>query len=296
MRPRRGRRHRDRLLDPPRPTPASRLSANSCDQRRRGRRSRTSSAVGGRSVGRGVAGVSRCRRRGGRGSAPRRGRPPRARSAPGRSNRSARCGGSGGRMPVAASTASGNLAGCAVPRHTIGTPGVVPPQPPGDADADGGVRVMRIIPVRLGAPSGSTRQLARRRADRRRSARCSQRQHDRSATDTVPSARNARISSATAAPSRPSISNSSRSRLDDTWMSIDGLVARARRRVISIVPVVKKRVRMSLRLDATISCSIGKPHPHGGVPGEDVAEVAGGHAEADTGSPVARPRARAQVT
>ena len=39
----------------------------------------------------------------------------------GRSNRSARCSGSGGRTPVAASTASGNLAGWAVARHTIGT-------------------------------------------------------------------------------------------------------------------------------------------------------------------------------
>ena len=92
-------------------------------------------------------------------------------------------------------------------------------------------------------------------------------------TDTVPSARNDAIRSATAAPSRPSTSNNSRSRFELTWMSIDGLVVGTTSRR-SIVPVVKNRVRMSLRLDATTRRSIGQPHLLGGPPGEDVAEVA----------------------
>ena len=55
------------------------------------------------------------------GSARRRGRPAARRSA--RAARTGRpgAGGSSGRTPIAASTASGNLAGCAVARHTIGT-------------------------------------------------------------------------------------------------------------------------------------------------------------------------------
>ena len=48
----------------------------------------------------------------------------------------------------------------------------------------------------------------------------------------------------------------------------------------SIVPVSKKRVRMSLRLEPTISVAIGRPM-RGGVAGEDVAEIAGRHGEGD---------------
>ena len=59
----------------------------------------------------------------------------------------------------------------------------------------------------------------RRRAGRRRT-RSRARRAPRRAPTTVPSARNRAIISATAAPSRPSTSNSSRSRLDDTWMSM----------------------------------------------------------------------------
>ena len=77
-------------------------------------------------------------------------------------------------------------------------------------------------------------------------------------TDTDPSARNRAISSATAAPSRSSTSNSRRSRLELTWMSIDGDVV-GTTSVMAMVPVLKKRVRMSLRFDATTSRSIGRP-------------------------------------
>ena len=58
-----------------------------------------------------------------RSAAPRRGRRAGSRMRSGRSRRSASRSGSGGRTPVARSTASGNLAGCAVARQTIGTSG-----------------------------------------------------------------------------------------------------------------------------------------------------------------------------
>ena len=55
---------------------------------------------------------------------------------------SARAGGSGGRMPVARSTASGNFAGCAVASATIGVaPGRCGDLAPGRGDRHGGMRV-----------------------------------------------------------------------------------------------------------------------------------------------------------
>ena len=67
-----------------------------------------------------------------------------------------------------------------------------------------------------------------------------------------PLRRNSAIAAATAAPSRSNRSNSSRSKLLDTWMSMlgDQLGSTAR---ISIARCSKKRVRMSLRLEPTTS-------------------------------------------
>ena len=59
-------------------------------------------------------------------------------------------------------------------------------------------------------------------------------------------------------PSRPLISNSSRSKFDDTWMSIDGLSDGTTVRVRMSLSL-KKRVRMSLAFEATSSRSIGAP-------------------------------------
>ena len=66
------------------------------------------------------------------------------------------------------------------------------------------------------------------------------------------------MSSATAGPSRPRTSKSSRSRFELIWMSIDGLLV-GTTPWISIVPVLKNRVRTSLRFEATTSRSTGRP-------------------------------------
>ena len=59
-------------------------------------------------------------------------------------------------------------------------------------------------------------------------------------------------------PSRPFISNSNRSKFDDTWMSIDGLSVGTTSRV-DMSPSLTKRVRMSLVFDATRKSRIGAP-------------------------------------
>ncbi len=71
-------------------------------------------------------------------------------------------------------------------------------------------------------------------------------------------ARNRPSCSAVIPPSRPFISNSSRSKFDDTWMSIDGLKVGTTSRVV-MSPAVTKRVRMSFVLEAITKSLIGAP-------------------------------------
>ena len=189
--------------------------------------------------------------------------------------------GQGGRTPVARSTASGNLAGWAVAMHTTGrsaASGVAARHC--RADPDRGVRVGQVAgavgtgrrsrpavasPSRLAATNvGSGRRL-----------------------DRPDALRNRAISSAVAAPSRPSSSNSRRSWLDDTWMSMLGLSV-GTTPVCARSPVRTQRVRMSLLFDPTTSRSMGAHRPAGDPPGEHVAEVAGGHGDV-AGDPRRRP-------
>ncbi|MCY1543428.1 hypothetical protein D9M68_792460 [compost metagenome] len=66
------------------------------------------------------------------------------------------------------------------------------------------------------------------------------------------------ISSAMALPLRPCRSNSRRSKLDDTMMSMDGDRVGCRVSLTYWLPLMK-RCRMSLRLVATISWLTGRP-------------------------------------
>ena len=121
-------------------------------------------------------------------------------------------------MPVAGSTASGNLAGWAVARHDHRAVARRRRSAPGGAEADRGVRVDEHAGARRGRSADDRqRGSSSSRPARRRSGRSLRRLDRRRAPE--PGA----CSSACAAPSRPSSSNSSRSRFDDTWMSIDGL-------------------------------------------------------------------------
>ena len=58
--------------------------------------------------------------------------------------------------------------------------------------------------------------------------------------------------------SRPWASNRSRSKFDDTWMSIEGEAVGTTART-SYVPVASVRTRMSLTLVAMVSRSTGNP-------------------------------------
>ncbi len=99
----------------------------------------------------------------------------------------------------------------------------------------------------------------------------------RADTETTPASRNSPSRSATASPSRPYSSNSRRSRLDDTWMSMLGLIVGSTP-WICIVPVSKNRARMSLRLVATCSPEIGSAH----APGHPAGAVAPGSGDKET--------------
>ena len=59
-------------------------------------------------------------------------------------------------------------------------------------------------------------------------------------------------------PRRPQSSNSSRSKLLDTWMSIDGLRLGSTA-ASDMSPFAMVRQRMSLRFDATMNCVMGTP-------------------------------------
>ena len=91
---------------------------------------------------------------------------------------------------------------------------------------------------------------------------------------------NSPISAATAAPSRPSRSNSSRSKFELTWMSIDG-DDRSASPPPAIVAGRQRAVQDVVALVATISRSIGRPMRAGDIAGEHVAEIAGRHREGD---------------
>src|SRR5579883_754137 len=171
-----------------------------------------------------------------------------------RSMRSARIGGSDGRMPVAASTASGNFAGWAQARATIGAPDCrAAMRAAATATALCGSRSSplrrQVAAIVARVSSSSTRQEAKSRVASRHSA---------ALAGKVPVARNARIAAATAAPSPPFSSKRKRSKLLDTWMSMLGLKEGS---TVPIVmrPVAKKRARMSLRLVPMTSAATGKP-------------------------------------
>ena len=67
------------------------------------------------------------------------------------------------------------------------------------------------------------------------------------------------IAAAVAAPSRPWRSNSSRSKLELTWISIDGAAVALDRADRIVAGADSARCRMSLTLVATISLPIGSP-------------------------------------
>ena len=164
----------------------------------------------------------------------------------GRSNRSARWSGSTGRTPVACSTASGNLAGWAVAMRPAPPRRPAPPPPrrrpppcagrPGSRCAGTGRRSRRGGPVveaggheagiggRSTAPTPGSGASARRWRRRRFS----------------------------------SSSNSRRSWLDDTWMSMLGLSV-GTTPSWAMSPVAAQRVRMSLLFRPMISRSMGAP-------------------------------------
>ncbi len=77
-------------------------------------------------------------------------------------------------------------------------------------------------------------------------------------TTSRPVARKRWSCSAVIPPSRPFISNSRRSKFDDTWMSIDGLSDGTTGDVLMSLST-KKRVRMSLTFEPTMKPSIGAP-------------------------------------
>ena len=230
----------------------------------------------------GMAGVRCGGARPGPGPPPRPG--PRRRARPARAGRTGPPGGpaAGAGCPIAASTASGNLAGWAVARHTTGTVGS--DSTPAEASISATPMPTAVcgstsIPVR--SCTLRTTAAAASSSSRPQSNSPCRPASTSAGTDTVPSARKSAMSRASAAPSRLQ-------RLEQQPLQVGADLdvhrragGRAPPRVISMVPVVKKRVRMSLRLDADHQAVHGQPHPLGRPPGQDVAEVAGGHHEAD---------------
>ena len=130
-------------------------------------------------------------------------------------------GGGGGRMPVARSTASGNLAGCAVASATIGAASGRSSSSARAAATATAVCGSIRIPERRKYRRSSASSACRRPGGRKRSR--APRARPASSAGRLPPRRNRRIASATAAPLRPFNSNSSRSKLLDTWMSMLGL-------------------------------------------------------------------------
>ena len=197
----------------------------------------------------------------------------------GRSIRSARCAGSGGRMPVARSTASGNLAGWAVASVTIGPCDRRAQLARADADGDGRVRIDQ-HPGRLVGAADHVERLAVVEAGRGERRRRRTRRAGRPRSTASRSRGSAAAARRSCPPSRPLISNSRRSKLDDTWMSIDGLSDGTTGRVL-----------MSLSREEAGEDVVGvrgddEPvdrcaHLLGDPPGEHVAEVAARHAEVD---------------
>ena len=145
-------------------------------------------------------------------------------------------------------------------------------------DADGGMRIREIAACgmqpadfRLGAgivqPEGVRTRLR---------ARC----QAASATGMRPVSRKPVMVRRVASASRSSSSNSSRSKFELTWMSMlgdsDGSTG-----AIDMSLLCRNRVRMSLRFDPMISRVTGSPIRPRRPGGEDIAEIAGRHAERD---------------
>ena len=178
-----------------------------------------------------------------------------------------------GRTPVARSTASGNFAGCAVESVTIGR------SPPNRRAAAVPVAVCgsisRPVSAYTRAISASVSRSSNRAARNEPSmnvARWS------GSTLSRPDVRNRLSCSAVMPPSRPFISNSSRSKLDDTWMSMLGLSVGTTGRA-DMSPSLTKRVRMSFSLDGDDEVGDRCAHLTGDPSRQYVAEVAGRHAE-----------------
>ena len=167
-------------------------------------------------------------------------------------------GGRLGRDPMASTTASGNFAGCAVAMETTGTSG--------SSDFSARIRTVASMPMALCGSSTSpvaawvaliravvavsSTPVAANNSWARSSIPCE--------TEKLPVSRKPSSSRAVTGPSRSCKSNSRRSKLLETWISMlgdsDGFTPR-----ISMVPVLKNRERMSLALVATTSFSIGSP-------------------------------------
>ncbi len=132
---------------------------------------------------------------------------------------SAKPAGSVGSTPAAALTASGNLAGWAVASVTIGTPGLAKrPATASPTAVCGSARkpVSRYVAAMASATSLSS---ARPAAKSPRIAASGP-----AAMANEPALARSPIRARTTPPSRSYASNSSRSKFDDTWMSIDGEV------------------------------------------------------------------------
>ena len=185
----------------------------------------------------------------------RQGRSAARRSARRAACRSARRAGKAGVMPVARCTASGNFPGCAVARHTRGVAGSSrhcrPTRMP-----TARVRIDQLAgrPQHLGHGGAGLLLAGARGIEQlpRAAERVRRHRELAGAPRTAPSAPR------TFAPSRPHRSNSRRSKLLATWMSMLGLIVGWTSPAL-YSPLAKKRARMSLRLVATISWAIGRP-------------------------------------
>src|SRR6185312_9956110 len=170
----------------------------------------------------------------------------------GRDIRSARRGGSMGRRPVALSTASGNFAGWAQASDTIGE--VRSCRAAWAAASATALCGSMSSPVErhVSAMVARVASSSTRCAVKSRRADC----HSASLVGSVPVLRKAATASLTAAPLRPLSSNSRRSKLLDTWMSMLGERLGWTPSMV-IIPLLMKRARMSLRLVPMTSSATG---------------------------------------
>ena len=167
-----------------------------------------------------------------------------------------------GARPVARSTASGNLAGCAVASVTTG------PCSRAGARSCRTRRCRRPCAGRAACPSRAyTRPMHGERlgvvdAGGPEHGRRGTRRAGRPRPSSRPVARKRCSCSAVMPPSRPFISNSSRSKFDDTWMSMLGLSVGTTSRVLMSLSL-RNRVRMSLVLRRDDELVDRRTHPLG---------------------------------